>query len=79
MTGRELIIYILENNLEDEPVFKDGKVIGYMTIDETAAKMNVGPATIYAWITQGWIDAVVLGGHVYIPANTKSPIQSNVV
>lgn len=79
MTGRDLIIYILANGLEDEPVFKDGKVVGLMTIDEAATKFNVGPATIYTWITQNWMEAVVVGGLVYIPVTAKSPEQSNVV
>ena len=26
MTGRELIIYILENHLEEEEIFKDDKI-----------------------------------------------------
>lgn len=31
MTGRDLILYILMNNLEDEPVFEEGKFIGFVT------------------------------------------------
>lgn len=73
MTCRDLIIYILANGLEDEPIFKDGKVVGFMTIDEAATKFNVGPATIYAWISQNWMEAVVIGGVVCIPATAKSP------
>ena len=41
MTGRDLIIYILENGLEDEPVFKDGKFIGFITTGEAAVQCNV--------------------------------------
>lgn len=74
MTGKDLIIYILENNLENESVFKDGKFIGFMTIGEAAAKMNVGPATVCAWINQGWLNCAVVGGIVFIPANFESPI-----
>ena len=73
MTGRDLIIYILANNLENEFVFKDGKFIGFVTVQEAAAKMNVGDATIYAWITQGWLNCVVIGGTIYIPADFKAP------
>ena len=79
MTGRDLIIYILENNLEDEPVFKDGRVSGYMTVAEAAAKFNVGQATIYAWIVKGWIECIDIGSVVYIPANANAPVQSNIV
>lgn len=73
MTGRDLIIYILANNLEDEFVFKDGKFIGFVTVGEAAAKANVGDATIYAWITQGWLNCVVIGGTIYISADFKIP------
>ena len=45
VTGRDLILYILSNNLEDEEVFKDGKLIGFLTAWEAAEKMNVGIAT----------------------------------
>ena len=74
MTGRDLIVYILTNNLENEQVFKDGKFIGYMTVDEAATKMNVGSATICAWIAQGWLNCIVVGGVVYIPANFETPL-----
>lgn len=71
MTGRDLIIYILTNNLEDEPVFKDGKFIGFMTAGEAAVKMNVGVATIYTWIYQGRMPGLLFGDTVYIPADFK--------
>lgn len=71
MTGRELITYILNNRLEDEFVFKDGKFIGFVTVDEAARKANVGDATIYAWITQGLLSCFVIGGTIYIPADFK--------
>ena len=47
MTGRELIVYILQNNLENEPMFADGKPIAHITIWEAAVKANVGTATEY--------------------------------
>ena len=68
MTGRDLIIYILENNLEDEPVFKDGKLLGFMTIEEVASKWNVGPETIKAYVNLGYIQGVKIGDQLYIPA-----------
>lgn len=62
MTGRELIVYILEHKLEDEPVYKNGKIIGFVTVPEAAAKMNVGMSTIYTWIAQDQIDYILIGG-----------------
>lgn len=77
MTGRDLIIYILENRLEDEPVFKNGKFIGFVTADEAAVKMNVGLATICAWTHQGRLDSVAVKEGIYIPANFVSPISKD--
>lgn len=77
MTGRDLIIYILTNKLEDEHIFKDGKFIGFVTVDEAATKANVGDATIYVWITQGLLNCVVIGGTIYIPADFKIPQSAN--
>lgn len=76
MTGRDLIIYILANGLEDEPVFQDGNIVGLMKITEAARKMNVGVATIYAWIQQKKLTPIVIENTVYIPADSKSPIDN---
>lgn len=75
MTGRDLILHILKNNLENEPVFEDGKFIGFITIGEAASKMNVGLATIAAWISSGRIDCVLIGGTVYVPCNFELPLD----
>lgn len=75
MTGRDLIVYILQNNLEDEPVFKDGKFIGFMNVVEAAEKLNVGVATILALMNQGSIEGMVIGNEIYIPANVKLSLK----
>lgn len=69
MTGRDLIIYILTNGLEDEPVFKNGKFIGFLTVDDAAVKMEVGTATVNALMLQKRIDSINVNKAVYIPAN----------
>lgn len=74
MTGRDLIMYILTNNLENEPVFKNGKFIGFVTIGDVAMKHGVGLATVHAWMHQDRISNVAVSGGIYIPANYKSPI-----
>ena len=73
MTGRELILYILSNGLEDEPVFKDNKFIGFMTLGEAAIKMDVGVSTICTWFAQGRLDGVCVDGAVYIAADSVRP------
>lgn len=76
MTGRDLIIYILANNLEDEPIVKDGKLVGFMTAAEVATKLNVGLATVEAMILRGMLDWIQIGDTIYISAdsvNTAKP------
>ena len=78
MTGRELIVYILENKLEDEPVFKDGKFIGFITAIEAAEKMGVGTPTVYTLLARKQLDGIVVtGNNIFIPANFESPLNKN--
>ena len=74
MTGRDLIIHILQNNLEDQEVFKDGKLIGFMTDEEAAVKFNVGVATVRVWVSMNIIDSINIGNHIFIPINEKYPV-----
>ena len=74
MTGRDLIVYILENGLENEPVFKSGQFIGFMSVEKAAEKFGVGTGTIHAWLYQGKLTGVLVGNQIYIPADSLSPI-----
>lgn len=76
MTGRELIIYILQNNLEDIQIFSGKGFMGFVTESEAAVKFNVGLETIRAWFNCGVIDGVKLGDNIYILPNTKNPHPS---
>ena len=69
MTGRDLIIYIMKNGLEDKPVFEDGKFIGFLTAEEAAVKKQVGSATIQAWVDLGFMEGVTVNPGMYIPAD----------
>jgi hypothetical protein len=72
MTGRDLIVYILKNGLEDEPVFtRNGQLLGFITLGEAAEKWNVGTATILAWTIMHDVDYLVIGEKVYIPADVE--------
>ena len=77
MTGRELIIYILSNGLEDEPIYEDGKILGFITATEAAEKFNVGLATIKVWINEGMLDGIRIGEELYIPANADLKERNN--
>lgn len=71
MTGRDLIVYIIENNLEDELVFKDGRFIGFLTANEAAIRFNVGVETVRFWVEFGYLDGVKIGDELYIPSNAE--------
>ena len=68
MTGRELIMYILENHLEDEPVFQNGTFVGYVSDAKLAEMLGVGVATVHAWILLGRVkDAIMIGDTMFVP------------
>lgn len=73
MTGRELILYILQSNLEDEIVIKDGIFVWLMDETETAAKFNVGVSTVKAWYICGMISGTKIGDHLYFLRNVSDP------
>ena len=61
MTGKDLIIYILQNNLENEVVLKDSFFDGFMDGYEAAAKFGVGIETIRVWHSLGMLDGLQFG------------------
>ena len=71
MTGRELIMYILQNNLEDEEVFQNGIFLGCMTAETAAANLGVGTATVRAWVDIAYLDGVTINDVLYILPNYK--------
>lgn len=73
MTGRDLIMYILQNNLENEVVIKDGIFIWLMTEEEAAVKFDVGISTIRAWYVCGMLKGTKIGDHVYFLRNVSDP------
>ena len=75
MTGRDLIIYILQNNLEDEEIYKNGNIIGFMTDVDAAVKFGVGVRTVQLWVGLGQLDGITVGKQLYIPANAESPLS----
>ena len=79
MTGRELIMYILENHLEDEPVFQNGTFVGYVSDVKFAEMLGVGVATVRAWIMMGRIDdAIMIGDAMFVPEIYINTLKSEV-
>ena len=75
MTGRDLILYILQHDLENEPVFKDGIFIGFETDYSFATKRNVGVETIRALVLMKEINHIRIGDNIYIPATENQKLS----
>ena len=76
MTGRELIIYILENSLESEEIFSGDTVNlpGLLTLEEAAVKMNTGISTVRTLYLLGKIKGYRIGGKIYIYNKKESNV-----
>lgn len=66
MTGKDLLCYIIDNNLLNEPVFNDGKFIGFFAEEEVAKRFDVGTATIRVLANMGKLDAIRVNDKMYI-------------
>lgn len=75
MTGRELILYILQNNLENEDVFRDDRFMLLKTLGEVAEECGVGKETVHTWAKLNMIPSAFIGETLYIPANYISPLR----
>lgn len=73
MTGKELIIYILQNDLENETVIKDGIFVWLMDEEEAAVKFGVGISTIKAWHACGMLSGTKINDHLYFLRNISDP------
>lgn len=73
MLGRDLIIYILQNNLENEPVVENGIFIGFMSAAEAAVKFNVAESTIRVWHILGKLKGVEIGGSLLFLKDAPDP------
>lgn len=81
MTGRELIIFILNHNLEDETIILNKDFMRYfsenfdglMTEEEAALKFGVGVATIRTWYSCDMVDGIRIGENVYISKQSTQP------
>ena len=73
MTGKDLIIYILQNNLEDESIIKDGQFVWLMNEEQAAIKFDVGVATIKTWYYLGLIRGVKIGDSIFFLKTITNP------
>lgn len=73
MTGKELILYILQHDLENEIVIKDGIFVWLMDEEEAAAKFNVGVSTIRAWYICRMLSGTKICDRLYFLRNIGDP------
>ena len=67
ITGRELIVLILQNQLENETL------LTLLSEEELAVRFEVGVATIKTWETLGMIHGWKIGDSVYFLKDTPDP------
>lgn len=75
MTGRDLMIYILENGLEDVEMFSEGFSPLFITPEAAAVKWGCGPATIKAMIDIKKVSGVKHNSEYYVLANQPNPFD----
>ena len=73
MTGKELILYILQNDLENTIVLEDGFFTGFMTEEEAAVKFIVGVGQIRAWYDCKMLKGTKIGDSLYFRKDAADP------
>lgn len=75
MTGRDLIIYILENNLEDTELFIRDFMPLFITAETAAVRWNCGAATVKAMIDMGKVKGAKVGDKYFVLALESNPFE----
>ena len=76
MTGKELIIYILENDLGDSPVFEDNTFIGFVPAGRVAEELGIGLTSLWIKLELYDVDYIEVNGDVYLPFDYKSKLPN---
>ena len=66
MTGKDLIIYILQNNLVDKDISEISPYLHTISVEEAAIRCDVGPATIESAFNMGLVDGIKVDDTIYI-------------
>ena len=72
MTGKELIIYILQNDLLDTPVFRGERFLDFMTEQEAAMNLHVGESTVRCWVKLNMLPSIQIGEKIFIPKDATA-------
>ena len=73
MTGKELILYILQNDLENTVVLDGAIFIGFLTEKELAVKFDVGTETIRGWHRCKMLEGTQIGDSLYFRKDVADP------
>lgn len=77
MTCKELIMYILQNNLENENIVKNGVFAWMIDEKQAAARFGVGVSTIRTWYNTHFIEGFQIGESLYFLGNITDPRKYN--
>lgn len=77
MTGRELIIYILENGLEDKELFSQNLTPLFISVEKAAVRWNCGTATVKAMIEIGKVKGAKIADEYFVLASQPNPFEKN--
>ena len=66
MTGRDMIMLILQNRLEDADVLIDLSTLGLYTIEQDAVKLEVGVRSIEVMCALNELKSIIVDGKKYI-------------
>lgn len=75
MTGKDLIIYILRNNLENEELLSTGLKPLLMTTNQAAIKWGCGPSTVKAMIEMQRVRGTKIGDEYFVFAFEPNPFE----
>ena len=73
MTGRELIVYILQNNLENSNIFDF-----LVPVEEVAKRFDVGAETVKVWFKLGLIPGFIIGDTLFCTKDVKDPRSDDI-
>ena len=66
MKGRDLIIYILKNELEDKDIMSEEFLSFLPTVEAVAQMFDVGTHTVLTWAIVGDLELMTINGKAYI-------------
>lgn len=80
MTGKELMLFILENNLTDVELLPDETFLVcvedmFLTKEEAACKLGIGIESLCCMYKLNLISGVVINGEIFFPKDVKLPNQ----